>query len=238
MSRVVPEGADLETDAGLRPGWREFMAAAIAFVIIFAGIVAWSRFGPDLSKQIAGLVEYALSAILGLGAFAVAVAARIRRVQPFGVHRVAGSWLAIGAVSGLGTFAVGLLVSVGYITLSGDQRVIQGDYQASAGAGPLFLIGTLLLGSVATPIGEEFLWRGVLANVLLRHLPGWIAVIGSAALFAVAHGINAVAPTAFVVGLATVLLFRRTRSVWPGVCLHAVHNSLSTFFPLAIAALS
>lgn len=59
----------------------------------------------------------------------------------------------------------------------------------------------------------------MLANFLFRWGP-WVGVLVSAAIFAVAHGINSVMPLAFVIGLATGLLLRFSDSIWPGILVH------------------
>ena len=56
-----------------------------------------------------------------------------------------------------------------------------------------------------TPIGEEFLFRGVLYTALARYGP-WVAVLVSSAIFAMAHGFNYILPVAFVVGVVAALL--------------------------------
>nr|WP_082372913.1 CPBP family intramembrane glutamic endopeptidase [Nocardia sp. NRRL S-836] len=80
-----------------------------------------------------------------------------------------------------------------------------------------------------TPLGEEALFRGVFANFLLRW-GSWVGVPVSAAIFAVAHGINDVMPIAFVVGLGNGLLLRFSGSLWPAVIVHVVHNSLGILY--------
>lgn len=218
-----------------RPGWPELIAGALAFVLGLAGTVAlftWVEFEPVT----AGLVQYALSGTLGLLGFAAAYAVRIRRLDVLGVRRASGRWLAIGAASGVGTFVLGLVVGVVMSLLLPAPENIQTDYQAAAAGGALAFAATLLLGSVLTPLGEEAFFRGVVANALGRW-SAWLSVPVSAAIFALAHGVNAVLPTAFIVGVATALLFRRTGSIWPGVLAHLVHNTLATLFPLVVLPL-
>ena len=63
----------------------------------------------------------------------------------------------------------------------------------------------------------------MLANLLFRW-GSWIGVLVSAAIFALAHGINDVMPIAFVVGLSNGLLLRFSGSLWPAVVVHVVYN--------------
>ncbi|MFC7585063.1 CPBP family intramembrane glutamic endopeptidase [Nonomuraea antimicrobica] len=96
-------------------------------------------------------------------------------------------------------------------------------YYDAAGGGLLPLILTILFLAVLTPIGEEFLFRGVLTNALLRYGP-LVGVLGSSAVFALFHGVNIILPAAFVVGVVAAELMRRSGSIWPAVAVHAVNN--------------
>ncbi|WP_083822046.1 type II CAAX prenyl endopeptidase Rce1 family protein [Saccharopolyspora spinosa] len=76
-------------------------------------------------------------------------------------------------------------------------------------------------------IGEEFAFRGVIATALGRY-GTQVSVVGSAVIFALAHGINLALIPAIVVGATNGLLLVRTKSVWPGVIVHAVNNGMAT----------
>jgi membrane protease YdiL (CAAX protease family) len=218
-----------------RPGWPEMLVGAVAYAAAFLATIVVLRLVPEEQPVLAGHAALALSGVMGLVAFAAAVAIRIRRVDVFGIRTTSWRWLLAGAGLGVVCFILGIVVSVVYIAVSGDAQNVQGDYQSAAAGGILAYLATLLLGSVVTPIGEEFLFRGVLFTALQRY-GAWAAVIASAAVFALAHGINPVLPVAFVVGVVTALLFRRTRSVWPGVVVHGVNNALAATAPLLLAA--
>lgn len=230
-----PAGTEPGGRRTLRPGWPEIGVAAVAFAVLYVVTAVILRAIPDNAVAVSGLAGFALSAAIGLGPFSSAVLLRIRRVAAFGVRKASGKWLLIGAGTGLVCFVLSIGASLAYRVLSGDTSNVQEGYQSAAGSGTLMLLATLALGSVATPIGEEFLWRGVLTNALSRY-GAWVAVLVSAAAFALAHGVNPVMPVAFVVGVANALLLRRTGSVWPGVFAHGVNNALSSLVPLLVAA--
>jgi membrane protease YdiL (CAAX protease family) len=82
------------------------------------------------------------------------------------------------------------------------------------------ILATLFLG-LLTPLGEELLFRGVIANVLLRH-GSVFGVVSSALIFAFMHGINIVFPAALVMGLVGAELLCRTGLVWPAIIIHVV----------------
>lgn len=220
-----------------RPGWIEIAAAAVGFGVFYLiAALVLPRIPADQGVA-EGLAAYALSALVGLAAFFAAMSVRIRRAAPFGVRRVKGGWLLAGAGFGVVAFVLGAIASLVYRSLANDSQNVQAGYQAAATGGPLALIAALLLGAVATPIGEELAFRGVLANALERY-GAWVAVVGSAIVFAFAHGINPILPVAFIEGLIAALLFHKTRSVWPGVLVHLVNNSLATLLPVLANALA
>jgi membrane protease YdiL (CAAX protease family) len=73
------------------------------------------------------------------------------------------------------------------------------------------------------PLAEEYLFRGLLFRALDREWGGWKAVLGSAAFFAIYHPTLAWLPV-FSVGAANAILFRKSKSLFPAVVLHAVYN--------------
>lgn len=83
----------------------------------------------------------------------------------------------------------------------------------------ILALAVIILG-LLTPVCEELLFRGLIFAAL-----GRFAVLGSAALFAVAHAIPELIPPVFVAGLVLGELRRRTGSIWPGVAVHAAVNT-------------
>ncbi|WP_152360795.1 CPBP family intramembrane glutamic endopeptidase [Microlunatus speluncae] len=228
---------DPTTDRAARPsvpGWPEILASAATYLVAIALVFVLLPLIQD--QAVKGIVGLFVSGAMGLLALVVAVLIRIRGLAAFGFRRAAVRHLLAGAGLGVAAYLIGTVLSVVYITLSGDTQVIQGSYQAAAAAGWLSLAITIVAGSMITPLGEESFFRGVLANGLLARFPAWIAILASAAVFAVAHGINPVLPTAFVVGVLAALLFRWSGSIWPGIVLHGFNNLTATLVPLVVAA--
>lgn len=218
------------------PGWPELVVAAAAYTASYLLVAVFLPLLKD--DEVAGIVGLVVSGLIGLVAFAVAALIRIRGLSGFGIRRARPRHLVVGASLGLVAFAPGTIVAIAYQAVSGDRQNVQDSYQAAAAGGFLSLIFTFVAGSIITPLGEEAFFRGVVANVLLRRLGPWAGVILSAAIFAVAHGLNPVLLAALVVGILTGLLFRWSGSIWPGVLLHGVNNATALFLPVLIAALS
>ncbi|MFE3144945.1 CPBP family intramembrane glutamic endopeptidase [Streptomyces scopuliridis] len=219
-----------------RPGWPEIAVAAVTYAALVAAGIAVIVSMSDEQAVARGIVSYAVSALAGIGAFGIAVIVRVRDLGAFGLRRVAWKWLLLGSGLGAGAYLLNVVVAIAYVLVTGDTSNPQGDYSAAASGGALSFLLTILFGAIATPIGEEFAFRGVLANALGRYGP-WAGVIVSSGVFALAHGLNIILPIAFVVGVTSALLLRKTGSVWPGVCVHAVNNGISVLLP-ALAALA
>ncbi|MFF3570340.1 CPBP family intramembrane glutamic endopeptidase [Nocardia jiangxiensis] len=233
-ARTAPAEMPTETShVGPRPGRPEIVAGLAAYGLLYAGVICYLTHA-NLPGAASGVVEFSLSAAMGLGAFAVAALLRIRRLAPFGVRRASGRSLLAAIGFGVLAYLLSAIVSLLYQTLTGDHRNIQTGYHSAAAGGMLWYLATAVTGFVATPIGEEFLFRGVLANALSRY-GAPISVLVSATIFALVHGINPVLPVAFVVGVINALLLRRTGSVWPGVVVHGVNNGLAISLPVLAA---
>ncbi len=75
------------------------------------------------------------------------------------------------------------------------------------------------------PFAEEYLFRGLLFRALDREWGGWIAVVGSAAFFAIYHQPLSWLPVGLL-GVGSALLFKKTGRLAPSVILHMVYNAL------------
>ncbi|SFV38622.1 hypothetical protein SAMN05216456_3530 [Devosia crocina] len=204
------------------PGWPE-VAAGLAGIAIFGIGLALLVVRLPLDPVVLGLIMTALSGIGGLAGFLLAFGLRIRAWAPFGIRRTTLKWLLIGVWAGLFTFIAKSLSILAYTTLTGDNSNIQEVYAQGGSGGMWTLILATLLLSVLTPLGEEFLFRGVVTSALLKYGP-WIGVSGGALVFALFHGINPVFPAAIVTGLVAGEIFRRSGSIWPAVVVHSVVN--------------
>lgn len=206
----------------LRPGWPEVSIGLLGLVIVgFIGGAALARSG--LNPIISGLIFTALSGVAGMLGFFAAFAVRLRSWRAFGIRATTRRWLVIGASMGVVAFVVKGFAVLLYIWLTGDEQTPQNVFVAGAKGGVWTMVAATFFLGVVTPIGEEFLFRGVLATVLLRY-GALIGVFGGALIFALFHGINIVFPAALVAGLIAGEVFRRSGSIWPGVMVHMMFN--------------
>ena len=91
----------------------------------------------------------------------------------------------------------------------------------------------LLCFAIIPAIFEELFFRGLLFRALLRNLSPLYTIVGTGILFGVFHlisssgiGLSRFAPTALM-GVILGWVCYRSRSVIPGMILHAIHNSLA-----------
>lgn len=106
-------------------------------------------------------------------------------------------------------------------------------HQLSVGGGAVVLVAVLV--AVVAPIAEETLFRGFLYRWLEQRMAWSFAVPLSALVFAGAHRILLILLPIFAVGIVLALVFRHTRSIWPGACVHALNNAvvlLAVFYGL------
>jgi membrane protease YdiL (CAAX protease family) len=220
-----------------RPGWPEIVVGLLAMLAAIAVLrLAKGPLGLESNPVVFGLILTAWSGVVGLVGFTVAALIRVRSWGAFSVRRTTWRWMGIGAAAGVVAFLLKGLVNVGLTALVGPVPDPQGPYYDAAGGGLLPLILTFVFLAVLTPIGEEFLFRGVITNALLRYGPV-VGVLSSSAIFALTHGINIALPTAFVVGIIAAEMMRRSGSIWPAVAVHGVNNLGLPVFVLIAGAI-
>ncbi|WP_328607476.1 CPBP family intramembrane metalloprotease [Amycolatopsis sp. NBC_00345] len=216
----------------LRPGWPEIIVGAVVYTLTFSiGPPVVSAITHD-SPVSSGIGLAVLSGIMGLLGFFAAFAIRLRSWPAFSVRAIPARWIFIALGFGLLALVLNQAVNIIYGVISGGTGSdVQGDYESATKAGGLAFVLYLLGIAVLTPLGEEFLFRGVLATALTKY-GSWVSVIGSTVVFALAHGINLALIPAIIVGAINGILLVRTKSVWPGVIVHAVNNGLGAIFAL------
>ncbi|MBX3246295.1 MAG: CPBP family intramembrane metalloprotease [Myxococcales bacterium] len=90
---------------------------------------------------------------------------------------------------------------------------------------------------VIAPVVEELLFRGLLLPGLARAYDERVALVLSALFFGLMHGRPAAAVVAFLAGLVLGAIRLRTRSVLPGLALHAMVNAVPVLVPPELFAI-
>lgn len=83
----------------------------------------------------------------------------------------------------------------------------------------------------AIPAMEELFFRGFVLFGLRARYGNAAAIIGSACLFGISHLDAVAAIYATVAGLVLGMLALRTRSIWPGIAVHAAVNAMPVLLP-------
>lgn len=131
---------------------------------------------------------------------------------------LAGSWKRVAAETVLAT-VVCLAVGLGWL------KILETGFLGGIDS-PAYewdAVTLILLAVVAAPVLEELLFRGFMCRTMLAFWSKTNAVVASALIFAVVHPGTSFPPV-FLLGLLTAVLYLRSRSVIPGMVLHALYN--------------
>jgi membrane protease YdiL (CAAX protease family) len=150
------------------------------------------------------------SAILSLRGVPVLASLGLRwHAPPSAMHSVL-------AGAGIGLLAGGL--ALGYLHLARMTDWIELPTPPTGERTALVLLAVL-----AAPLVEEVLFRGLLFQGLLRSVGLPFAVLWSAAVFAAVHPMPSWPPV-FALGIATALVFHRSRFLPAAIAVHAAYN--------------
>jgi membrane protease YdiL (CAAX protease family) len=89
-------------------------------------------------------------------------------------------------------------------------------------------LSSIVLVSILAPVIEELLFRGIILRSFLRQYSPSRAIVYSAVVFGFAHMNIHQFVIAFVIGLVIGKIYERTRSLIPGMLLHAAYNAVVT----------
>jgi uncharacterized protein len=164
------------------------------------------------------IASAAVSAAI-IGGYAL-LAARLSHVpvrQTLALVRPGPGWWRVAAVAFVAVLVVNLALDP---ILQGDKaQGITPDRTPHGSEWATLAVAVVVLGMVV-PLAEELMFRGLAFAVL-----GRFALVGSAALFAFAHGLPELLPVVFIAGLALAEVRRRTASLVPGMAVHALLNT-------------
>lgn len=213
----------LPPNGARQPGWPEIIVGLVTYVAMLLVIsLFWLLRIPDDQAALRGIMGMALNGVAGTIALMAAYIVRIRSLRAFGFRAAERKWLLIGAALGLVVLGLSLIIEHIYFSFISEPNN-QADFQAAAQSGTLSLLILVFCGAILTPFGEEVVFRGVIANALNRY-GAWAGVLGSAFIFAAVHGPSVIFFNAFMAGILTGILFRKTNSIWPGFMTHFVYN--------------
>ncbi len=155
-----------------------------------------------------------------------------------GVHLVGPSGVLRSLLIGL---AAAIPAWIGATLLGALAAVVLGAFGLAEETGPLDeflargdLTVIVLAFLLVAPVAEEIFFRGVVYNAWERERGVWVAVVGSALLFAAIHSSLFALVPIFALGMALALLYRSTRSLVATIAMHAGFNAISVAIALLV----
>lgn len=98
----------------------------------------------------------------------------------------------------------------------------------AAGVVPLVMVFISLV--IVPPIVEELLFRGLIFRGFLKKFHPIVSGLATSLIFGAAHWQWNVSVDVFALSLVLCSLAYQTKSLWPGICLHATKNFIAYFF--------
>lgn len=210
------------------------LAQAIGIALIeilkYAG-VPLSAVNETIFTTAANILVYSLSLLIIIGV-PWRLKKRITSLEEVGLQRWP-KWMDLAWLGGGGVTYIILTV---IITTASMLLIPGADYEQAQHTGFTILASrwefTLAFFSlvIIAPVAEEIIFRGYLLGKLRKHAPAWVAVILSAALFALAHGQFNVALDTFALGIVLGFLRVYSGSLWASIFLHMLKNGVAFYF--------
>jgi membrane protease YdiL (CAAX protease family)/uncharacterized RDD family membrane protein YckC len=146
-----------------------------------------------------------------------------------GLRPVRWRWMAAAVPALIVAYATEIVFGeIGEVLLPASPATQCHDIQSAYGTSLLLgLIGV----AVVAPLVEEVLFRGVVFGWMRGPMPLPLAVVGSALVFSAAHVLYlqwTLLPPVFGIGCVLALLYHYSRSLWPGIAVHASINTVAT----------
>jgi membrane protease YdiL (CAAX protease family) len=227
-----------------------FVAPLLLFPVLILGLWVEGNLSAETLQKVGSLqtVDPAGLLWLNLGlASMILVAWFVMRV----VHRMRPRWLASVMpkmrwrffFACLGLSAVALLAQVVVSTLLPGSQ--EGDVTGKLNSFTSTTAVLALIVLFTTPLqaaGEEYLFRGYLLQALGSLFRSkWVAILGTAAMFTLAHGLHQNPPLyfdRFMFGLIAGWLVTRTGGLEAGIAMHILNNFLAFGFALSFGNLT
>lgn len=144
-----------------------------------------------------------------------------RRLKKEDWHLILTAFLLITAGAVFITAFWGEVLELFHIPYTKEQGLVQlvkeGDTMTA--------VQLLILTAAAVPLAEELMFRRCLYELLLP-LGSAAALIGTAVIFAAAHGFLLGFPGLIFIGVIFQILANVTRNLWSSILCHAFHNAL------------
>lgn len=193
--------------------------------------VPFEAVNTSLLNAVVAAIIYVLSAVIVIGLPWWIKKYRTTK-QEIGLTRLP-SWLDIGlAPTGAIVYlicSVALLAVVTALVPGIDMDQVQETGFSDLSYRYEYILAFITLIIIA-PIFEEILFRGYLYGKVRKIIPVWLAIVIVSVVFAAVHGQWNVAIDVFALSVVLCGLREMTGSVWAGILLHMMKNSLAFYF--------
>lgn len=142
--------------------------------------------------------------------------------RALGLVGFAPRWLGVALLVVVGASLLGAVLEP--VLHAGKEQGFAPDAWEPDRAVP-FLVNAVIAVTLV-PFAEELFFRGAGVTVL-RRFGVTFALIGTAVVFALAHGILVALPVLFALALGLAWVRERSGSVWPSVAAHAGYNGIA-----------
>jgi membrane protease YdiL (CAAX protease family) len=218
-----------------RPVSRARLAVWLALVAAVAALEYGARFTSSSSTAATRDEVYSYSSfangLLFYGLiFGVVLAVAFERSDLFALNRPARNAVRIGLGVLVAIYVCEILVTLLPIRDPGSEQGLTPTRWEPAHAGAF--AANCALFAVVAPIVEELTFRGV-GQSLLRPLGRWPSIVLVGVLFGVWHGLVEAELVLIPFGVGLAYLRDRTRSVLPGMLVHALFNGAALALSVA-----
>lgn len=224
----MPEHSVDDRHPGRLAAWLAFVLALTA--LNYAGRIAGgTETADDIAYQWVSSIGIVIQYAIMLGILLL-IARGFSKREVFALRRPA-SWKRAGGLAVLVLVAIyafaaaytGLLSLLGDYDATEEQGLVPDEWDPSRAAPFIaFFIGV----TVIAPAVEELTYRGMGIS-FTRPYGTVLAILGTGALFGLAHGLLIGLPVLTFFGVAIAWLRVKTDSIYPPVALHAAFNSIS-----------
>lgn len=210
-----------------------FYASQYLLIAVFWII---QKLGLDLSA----VNENVLNTLLAVVVYVISLLVFVSLLKLINIKlsrkEVAGEYLPTWKDIGLSLLGilVYMILSVGLLSLV--KALVPGfdeAQQQEVGFSNLYRIYEFVLAFftliILAPIAEEILFRGYFLGALLKEHKPWVAVIIVSIMFGLIHGAWNVGLDTFALSLVLCTLRINTGSLWPGILVHMLKNSVAFY---------
>ena len=209
------------------------------YALMMIGLMAGADSSAEMEVTIEGLViSIGFQFFMAAVAFAI-VCQRVGVVAWLGLAWKKWPWVFLIAPAAVLTMwaAFAGIYSIGYMELMESLGVkLQQDTVTifQTADDPVVLVMMAFTAAVVAPVCEEIVFRGYLYPVAKKFAGPWVGGVCTALVFSAVHGGLAPLLPLFIFGMALVVLYEWTGSIWAPISAHFLFNSATVVVQLAM----